>query len=407
MSYKLNTVCIHGKGLRKEVDKTGSVVFPLYQTAAFVHPDIVAGETHQGYNYSRFQNPTREELERVVNDLEGGYGAIAFSSGMATIDGLMRLFRPGDHVILGNDLYGGTERHFEGFEHDLSNIDFTFVDTSDLGKVEKAFKPNTKAIYVETPTNPMMHVTDIAAIAKLAHAHKAILIVDNTFMTPYFQNPIPLGADVVVHSATKYLGGHNDTMGGILVVNSKDLYVALREIVLAVGSNLAPFDSWLILRGIKTLGVRMERHQANALAIVRFLKTEKRVKKIYFVGLADSQGFAITKRQCRGFSGMITFRVDSPSTAKYILDHVRLIEFAESLGGTETLLTYPLTQTHFDVPEKVRKQLGIDDCLLCLSVGLEDSADLIADLKQAIEGAPADDSYAVDANVTSKDLELK
>lgn len=380
MNYELNTVCIHGNGKRKNVDNTGSISFPIYQTAAYAHPGV--GQT-TGYDYSRLQNPTREEVERIMADLEHGVDALAFSSGMAAINAFMELFSPGDHIVATDDLYGGSIRQFR-LVNEKNGLTFTYLDTSDIEQVKAAIRDNTKLIYLETPTNPMMQVTDIAAVSKIAKENGCILAVDNTFLTPYFQNPLDLGADVVVHSATKYLEGHNDTLGGFLVTNQEEISQKLRTIIKTTGAGLAPLDSWLTLRGIKTLAVRMEKHQENALAIAKWLQKQPKVQKVLYIGLEDHPAKDITKRQSRGYGGMLTFRVDSKETVCRILEKVRLVQFAESLGGTESLITYPMVQTHADVPEEQRLAKGIDETLLRMSVGLESAQDIIADLEQAI-----------------------
>lgn len=380
MNYELNTVCIHGSGQRKNVDNTGSISFPIYQTAAYAHPGV--GQS-TGYDYSRLQNPTREEAERIMADLEHGIDALAFSSGMAAVSAFLELFKPGDHIVATDDLYGGTIRQFRLIS-EKNGITITYVDTSDIEQVKASLQDNTKLIYVETPTNPMMQVTDIAAVSELAKKSGCILAVDNTFLTPYFQNPLDLGADVVIHSATKYLEGHNDTLGGFLVTNREDISQGLRNIIKTTGAGLAPFDSWLILRGMKTLAVRMDKHQENALEIAKWLQVQPRVQEVLYIGLENHPSVSITKRQSRGYGGMLTFRVDSKETVYRILEKVKLIKFAESLGGTESLITYPMMQTHADVPEEQRLAKGIDETLLRMSVGLEAAHDIIADLEQAI-----------------------
>lgn len=380
MSYGVDTVCIHGNGKRKNVDNTGSISFPIYQTAAYAHPGV--GQS-TGYDYTRVQNPTREEVERIMADLEHGTDAIAFSCGMAAVSAFMELLHPGDHIVATDDLYGGTIRQFR-LINEKNGIKVTYVDTSDLEQVKAALQENTKLIYVETPTNPMMQVTDITEISKIAKEKGCLLAVDNTFLTPYFQNPLDLGADVVVHSATKYLEGHNDTLGGFLVTNREDISEGIRNVLKTTGAGLAPFDSWLVLRGIKTLSVRMEKHQANALAIAQWLQNQPKVKEVRYIGLENHPGREIIQKQSRGYGGMLTFRVDSKETVYRILEHVKVVQFAESLGGTESLITYPMTQTHADVPEEKRKAKGIDETLLRMSVGIEDVHDLIADLEQAM-----------------------
>jgi cystathionine gamma-synthase len=379
MNYRINTICVQGNSSREKVDNTGAISFPIYQTAAYAHPGV--GES-TGYDYSRLQNPTRKEVERIVADLEGGIDALAFSTGMAAIHAFVDFFQSGDHIVATDDLYGGTIRLFQGI-CEKNGIHITYVDSSDVQNVKMALNKNTKAIFIETPTNPMMKVTDIEAIAKIAKENNYILAVDNTFMTPYFQNPLKLGADIVIHSGTKYLGGHNDTLAGFLVTNKEDIAERLRYIIKTTGAGLAPFDSWLILRGIKTLALRMKQHQANSLAIANWLKKQPKVQEVYYIGLDDFADKEIVDRQCQGYGGMLSFRVDSEETAKQILERVKLISFAESLGGVESLITYPMIQTHADVPKEVRDALGINETLLRMSVGIEDCEDLIEDLEQA------------------------
>lgn len=375
-----DTLCVTGNPEYKSFDSTGAVSVPIYQSATFAHPEL---GTSTGFDYSRLKNPTREQLERVVASLEKGIDAVAFSSGMAAITALMEIFKPGDHIITDADLYGGSIRLFNNISEKngltFSHIDLTSEDA------EKYINENTKAIYVETPTNPMMNVIDIRKLASITKERGLLLIVDNTFLSPYFQNPLELGADIVVHSGTKFLGGHNDTLSGFVVTNLSEISEKLRFIIKTVGSGLAPFDSWLILRGIKTLPIRMEKSQENAKAIVEYLLSEPKVKKVYYPGIEGSKGYEICKSQARGFGSMITFEVESAELAKHILKETKLIPFAESLGGVETLLTYPYTQTHADVPEEVRKANGITDCVLRLSAGIEDSKDLIDDIRNAIE----------------------
>ena len=380
MAYQTHTICVQGSKKRKEVEYTGAISFPIYQTASYAHVEL--GESG-GYDYSRLQNPTREEVERIVADLEHGIDALAFSTGMAAVNALMELFKPGDHIIATDDLYGGTIRLFNGI-NTKNGLTFSYVDSSKIENVEAAIKENTRAIYIETPTNPMMNVTDLRAMARLASEHGCLLIVDNTFLTPYYQNPLDLGADIVVHSGTKYLGGHNDTLSGFLVTNDEAISEQLRYIIKTTGAGLAPLDSWLILRGIKTLAIRMEKHEQNALAIAKWLKSQKKVKAVYYIGLPEHEGYEITQKQCRGYGGMLSFRVEDEDTAKRILKKVNLIRFAESLGGVESLITFPKYQTHADVAKEVQEYLGIDETLLRLSVGIEAVEDLIEDLAQAL-----------------------
>lgn len=380
MERNFATKCIYGNNEKSDRDSTGAISFPIYQTATYAHPEV--GQS-TGYDYSRLQNPTRQQLEKVVASLEKGIDALAFSSGMAAITALMEIFKPGDHLITDADLYGGSIRLFDHISA-KNGITFSRVNCS-KELVESYVQKNTKAIYIETPTNPMMSVVDIRKMADIARKHHLLLIVDNTFLSPYFQNPLELGADIVVHSGTKFLGGHNDTLSGFLVTNSKEISEKLRFIIKTVGSGLSPMDSWLILRGIKTLAIRMEKSQENAKAIVEYLLSEPKVKKVYYPGIEGSEGYEVCKKQARGFGSMLTFELASKELAQHVLKHTKLIPFAESLGGVETLLTYPCTQTHADVPEKIRIANGITDCVLRMSVGIEDKQDLITDLKEAID----------------------
>lgn len=379
MNLDIKTKCIYGNKEKNTVENTGAISFPIFQTATYEHPEI--GKS-TGFDYSRLQNPTREQLEKVVASLENGIDALAFSSGMAAISALMEIFKPGDHLIADSDLYGGSIRLFQNIS-EKNGIQFTHINCSDEN-IESYVQENTKAIYIETPTNPMMNVTDIKKTAQIARKYNLLLIVDNTFLSPYFQNPLDLGADIVVHSGTKFFGGHNDTIAGFVVTNSEEISEKMRFIIKTVGSGLAPMDSWLILRGIKTLAIRMEKSQENAQAIVEFLLKEPKVRKVYYPGIKGTKGYEICKSQARGFGSMLTFEVESPELAKHILKHTRLIPFAESLGGVETLLTYPYTQTHADVPEETRKANGLTESILRLSVGIEAKEDLINDLRQAI-----------------------
>ncbi len=385
MSLSIESRCIHLEG-DDPAARYGAISFPIYQTATFAHPAL--GES-TGYDYSRVQNPTRQQLEKTVAALEQGTDAVAFSTGMAAILAVMELFAPGDHIVTEADLYGGTPRLF----HTVSEprgITFTTVNFSDgTAQVAAAILPETKALYIETPTNPMMHVTDIRAAAELAHAHGALLIVDNTFLSPYLQNPLTLGADIVIHSGTKYLSGHNDTLAGFAVVKDAALAARLREISKTIGANLAPFDAWLLLRGIQTLAVRMDRAEENAMALAQWLKTRQEVTRVIYPGLPEHPGHALMKQQARGFGAMLTFEVRDKREVPVLLKAVRLIRFAESLGGTESLLTYPITQTHADVPPEVLAANGLTDRILRLSVGIENINDLRADLEQAFAAVQA------------------
>lgn len=388
MSLSLESKCLHLENKSQERDDGkpvcnhyGSVSFPIYQTATYAHPG--AGQS-TGFDYSRLQNPTREQVEKVVCQLEGGIDAFALSSGMAAISLLMELFAPGDHIIADCDLYGGSIRLFDNVSS-KNGISFTRVNCA-TENLETLITEKTRAIYIETPTNPMMNVTDIAATAALAKKHKLLLIVDNTFMSPYFQNPLELGADIVIHSGTKYLAGHNDTLAGFIVTNRADIQEKLRFLIKTTGAGLAPFDCWLLLRGIKTLAVRMEKAQENAVKIADWLKKQKAVIRVIYPGLKEHPGYKIMKKQARGFGAMLTFQTDTTERALSILSRVRLIQYAESLGGVESLITYPTTQTHADVPEEIRLKNGITPATLRLSVGIENADDLIADLQQALNG---------------------
>ena len=379
MSRGINTRCLHLEEDEGKTEHFGAISFPIFQTATYAHPGV--GKS-TGYDYSRLQNPTRAQVEKVVAELEGGIDAFALSSGMAAISLLFELFSPGDHIITEADLYGGSIRLFDNVSR-KNGYELTYIDCS-LEDVESKIKENTKAIYLETPTNPMMNVSDIKEIAKAAKAHNLLLIVDNTFLSPYFQNPLSLGADIVIHSGTKFLGGHNDTLAGFIVTNREDIRDRLRFLIKTTGAGLSPFDSWLILRGIKTLGLRMERAEKNALGLATWLKSQKNVTKVLYPGLPEHPGHEIMKKQSRGFGSMITFKVDTKEHALKILENVRMIKYAESLGGVETLITYPTTQTHADVPEETRLKNGITPTTLRLSVGIEDIEDLKAELKNVL-----------------------
>ncbi|MDR0502450.1 MAG: PLP-dependent aspartate aminotransferase family protein [Treponema sp.] len=375
----ISTICIHG--CEKKYDATGAVSVPIFASSTFAHPGV--GQS-TGFDYSRSQNPTKEHLEHTVTALEGGAETIAFSTGMAAISVFMELFSPGDHIVASYDLYGGT---FRLFSHISEKNGITFSYAANLQEISEKITSATKAVFIETPTNPMMNVLDIAAVAQLTQltqSKKILLIVDNTFLTPIFQRPLSLGADIVLHSGTKYLGGHNDALAGLLTVKEKDLAERLRFISNTTGGCLSPFDSFLIIRGIKTLAVRMERHQETALAVARWLLTQNKIKKVYYIGLQDHPDYAVSCSQASGFGGMISFTVNDELTAVSILENVKLIKYAESLGGTESLITYPLLQTHADLPQEEREARGINACLLRLSVGLEAADDIIQDLKQAI-----------------------
>lgn len=377
MENSIETRCQHLDEDLAACDLSGALSFPIYQTATFAHRGV--GES-TGYDYSRLQNPTRERLEKVVASLESGIDALVFSSGMAAIGTALELFKTGDHIIVDYDLYGGSIRLFNNISK-KNGIEFTRVDIVN-DDVSKYIKENTKAVFIETPTNPMMNVIDIEKLAEITKKNNILLIVDNTFLSPYLQNPLKLGADIVIHSGTKYLGGHNDTLSGFIVTNREDIREKLRFLIKTTGAGLAPFDSWLILRGIKTLSVRMDRAEENAIKIANWLKDHKHITKVIYPGLPEHPGHEIMKKQARGFGAMLTFEVDSKEFALYILKSVRLIRFAESLGGTETLITYPITQTHADVPAEELERNGITDRVLRVSVGIEGVDDLLKELEQ-------------------------
>jgi len=381
MSQKMETRCVHG-GDHRFPDSRDSISMPIYQTATFAHPDL--GHSPDRFYYTRLTNPTRNHLEETVSSLEGAANTIAFTSGMAAISAAFELFSPGDRILCSSDLYGGTVLQFDLISR-KNGLILEFTDTADPDALTAAMTEDIKAIYIETPSNPMMNVTDICLCASLAKKHGALLIVDNTFLSPYFQNPIALGADIVIHSGTKYLGGHNDTLAGFVCLADDRLSEKLYQISYTMGATLSPFDSWLMIRGIKTLAVRMERAQENALAIAAFLQNHPKVTKVHYVGLPDHPGYEVNQKQSRGSGAMLSFAVDSQETALQVLAKVKIIAFAESLGGPESLITLPVTQTHADVPEEERLKLGITDSLLRLSVGLENAQDLIEDLRQAME----------------------
>lgn len=370
---------VHG---RHKFDATGAISTPIHLSATYRHPGF---KMSTGYDYGRVANPTRDELENIMCALERGERAWAVSSGMAAINLVLQLFKPGDHILLSEDLYGGTVRLADDI-YSQYGIDFEYVNTADTDLVKSKIRPATRGLFIETPSNPMMLVSDIAALAELAHANNAMLIVDNTFLSPHFQKPLTLGADIVVHSGTKYLCGHNDIIAGFVIVKAKDSLAGkqLELFVKSEGPNLAPIDSWLMLRSIKTLGIRVERQAANAIKIAKWLEEQPMVTDVYYVGLAGHPGREIHRRQSTGDGSMISFKVKTADLAKAMLGRLKLICFAESLGGVESLLTYPIAQTHAEMPAELLAQTGLDDRLLRLSVGIEDVDDLLADLAQAM-----------------------
>ena len=359
---------------------TGAVMQPIYQVSTYRQPALGAGWI---YDYARTINPTRGALERNLAALEGGLEARCFASGMSAIAAVMNLLRSGDHVVVSRNVYGGTYRLFEGLLRQFG-LSFTWVDTTDLAVIERAIVPATKMLYIETPTNPVLGVTDLAAAARIARKRKLRVVVDNTFMSPYFQQPIALGATIVVHSTTKFLNGHSDSVGGCVVTTRKDDADRIAWLQNSVGAILSPMDSFLVLRGIKTLPIRMERHDATGRKIAAWLDGKKKIQAVHYPGLKTHPQHALAKHQMSGFGGMISFDLGSLSAAKKFLGRLELCALAESLGGVETLISHPATMTHGAVPKSERKRIGVSDGLVRISVGLEDADDLIADLAQAL-----------------------
>ena len=375
-----STDCIHAGQAPEPV--TGAVTYPIFQTSTYVQPRL--GE-HKGFEYARTKNPTRSVLEANLAALEGGKYGHCFASGMSAIDVVFRMLQAGDHVIAGENMYGGSYRLFDRVLQKFG-LQFSYVDTSKPEAVRAAFKPATKVVFLETPTNPMMTLTDIAACARLSHDRGALVVVDNTFCSPYLQRPIELGADIVVHSTTKFLNGHSDSVGGVVISNSAEVAEKIGFLQNAVGAILSPFDSWLVLRGVKTLAVRMKRHEENGMAMANYLSHHPKVKKLYYPGLPDHPQYELARRQMNGFGSMISFELGSKENAAAFLNRVRLSSLGESLGGVETLISHPETMTHASVPVEQRKRLGITPGLVRISVGIEDIEDLIADLENAFEG---------------------
>ncbi|GMO32746.1 MAG: PLP-dependent aspartate aminotransferase family protein [Termitinemataceae bacterium] len=373
------TIFVHGAHSFEE--KTGAVGVPIYQSATFRHPAL--GKS-TGFDYSRCGNPTRKELEETLALAEHGKSCLAFSSGMGAISALIKIFKPGDHIIVSADLYGGTYRLFNDY-YEKYGYSFSWVDTSNFAAIEQAMRGNTKALFVETPSNPMMTVADIERCAEFIHKKNGLLIVDNTFLSPWFQNPIVLGADIVIHSGTKYLSGYHDTLSGFIVHANDDLETPLRVAQMSEGATLAPFDAWLTLRGIKTLPIRMEKIEKNAAVIAQHLAEHKAIEKVFYPGFKTHPQYSISQKQTRGAGGMISFYLKDSKQVQDVLKRVSLILFAESLGGVESLLTYPLVQTHAAIPEEMRLSTGVNDKLLRISVGIGDVNDLIADLDYALE----------------------
>jgi cystathionine gamma-lyase/cystathionine beta-lyase/cystathionine gamma-lyase/homocysteine desulfhydrase len=359
---------------------TGAVSVPIYQTSTYAQEGL---GKHKGYEYARTQNPTRAALEKNIAALENARFGFAFASGMAAIDAVLKLVKAGDHVILGDNTYGGT---FRLFNKVLSNyrIEFDLVDTTDLSGLEAAFKPNTKMVFVETPTNPVMSVTDLQAVSEMAHTRGAKVVCDNTFMSPYLQRPIDFGVDIVVHSTTKYLNGHSDSVGGFVALNDEEDAEWIGFVQNSVGAILSPFDSFLVLRGTKTLAIRMEAHDRNGRQVANFLAEHPHVQKVYYPGLTSHPQHELAKRQQKGFGGMVAFETGSFDNAKKVLESVKLCILGESLGGVESLISHPATMTHASVPKEKREKLGITDGLVRISVGIEDIEDILEDLDQAL-----------------------
>ena len=387
---RIESLLIHG-GIDGD-ERTGAVNVPIYQTSTYKQPSF---GVHSGYEYSRTGNPTREGVEKLIADLEGGVGGLAFASGMAATTAVITLFKSGDTVLISDNLYGGTFRVLDKVFKNFG-IQYQIVDTSNLVDVKNALEAlkaegRVKAIFIETPTNPLMDITDIKEIAKLAKEYGALTIVDNTFMTPYLQKPLELGADIVVHSATKYLGGHSDLVAGLVAVKEQELWEKLHFIQNATGGVLAPFDSFLLIRGIKTLGVRMDRHNENAIKIANYLKENENIIKVFYPGLAEHPGHEIQKAQAKGFGGVISFVLDEKVDYKKFLTSLELVTFGESLGGVESLICHPASMTHGSIPYELRQSVGIVDNLIRLSVGIENVEDLIEDLGHAFKEGKIND----------------
>jgi cystathionine beta-lyase/cystathionine gamma-synthase len=376
---RFSTICLHAG---QEPDpSTGAIITPIYQTSTYVQEEL---GRHKGFEYGRTHNPTRLALERNLAAIEGGKAAFAFASGMAAIGAIATMLQAGDHVIVTDNVYGGTFRLFERV-FTRYRLTFSYVDTSRLDEVERAVTGSTRMLFVETPSNPILTLTDLRAAADLAHRHDLRLVVDNTFASPYLQRPIELGADIVTHSTTKYLNGHSDSVGGITIATRDDDVEWLKFVQNAEGAILSPFDSWLVLRGTKTLPLRMQRHNTNGVALAEFLASHRKVRHVYYPGLPSHPQHELAKRQMRGFGGMVSFELGSLEAARRVLNSVRLLSLAESLGGVETLISHPATMTHASVPAERRAALGITDGLVRVSVGLEDIEDLKEDLSQALD----------------------
>jgi cystathionine beta-lyase/cystathionine gamma-synthase len=379
VNARFDTICIHAGQVPDP--STGAIITPIYQTSTYVQDAL---GKHKGYEYARTQNPTRSALESNIAAIENGRAAFAFASGMAAEGAVMTLLSAGDHVVVTDNTYGGTYRLFERLLRKYQ-LDFSYVDTSDVGQIEGAIRPATKMLFLETPTNPVLRITDLAAACTAAHSRNVFVVVDNTFASPYVQRPIDFGADLVVHSTTKFLNGHSDSVGGVVVAVRDDHIEWLRFVQNAAGAILGPMDSWLVLRGTKTLPLRMARHNANAQALAEFLASHPNVTRVYYPGLASHPQHALASRQMRGFGGLISFEVGSYAKAERVLNSVRLMALAESLGGVETLISHPASMTHASVPPERRRQIGLTDDMIRVSVGVEDIEDLREDLAQALD----------------------
>jgi cystathionine beta-lyase/cystathionine gamma-synthase len=376
---RFSTICIHAG--QTPDPSTGAIITPIYQTSTYVQDAL---GVHKGYEYARTQNPTRAALEANVAAIENGKAGFAFASGMAAEGAIMTLLQSGDHVVVTDNTYGGTYRLFERVLRKYQ-LDFSYVDTSQPEEIRKAIRANTKMLFLETPTNPVLRITDLAAASQIAHERGVFVVVDNTFASPFVQRPLDFGADLVVHSTTKFLNGHSDSVGGIVVAVRDDHIEWLRFVQNAEGAILGPMDAWLVLRGTKTLPIRMERHNANAQVIADYLASHPKVKRVHYPGLASHPQHALAKRQMRGFGGLISFELGSLDRARTLLNSVRLMALAESLGGVETLISHPASMTHASVPAERRAAIGVTDDLVRVSVGIEDVDDLIEDLAQALD----------------------
>jgi cystathionine beta-lyase/cystathionine gamma-synthase len=380
---RFSTICVHAG--QTPDPSTGAIITPIYQTSTYVQDAL---GVHKGYEYARTQNPTRSALEANLAAIEGGKAGFCFASGMAATSAVMTLLKSGDHVVATADMYGGTYRLFEQVLRKYQ-LDFTYVNTSRLSELERAIRPATRLIFLETPTNPMLAVTDLASACTIAHGHGIPVAVDNTFASPFVQRPIAFGADLVIHSTTKFLNGHSDSVGGAVIAVRDDHIEWLRFVQNAQGAIIGPMDAWLVLRGTKTLTVRMERHNANALALAQYLASHPKVTAVHYPGLPSHPQHELARQQMRGFGGLISFQLGSLERARTVLNSVRLISLAESLGGVETLISHPATMTHAAIPDDQRQQLGIHDDLVRLSVGIEDVEDLEEDLTQALDRIPS------------------